>query len=73
MRFHPGDEVTVVPAETDDYILNFQRFATVSRVVDGGVYVHLPCVYPPGREFGPIPPSRLLPGHYDENGEPYRW
>jgi hypothetical protein len=69
MRFHEGDKVTVRALPHDPYILNFQRYAVVSRVTDRGVYVVLDATCPPGEEFGPFPPRRLLLGWRDENGE----
>jgi hypothetical protein len=73
MRAHIGAEVTVVPDDTDDYILQFQRFAIVSRRTDRGVYVRLSSTCPADREFGPIPEGRLLPGWRDGTGAWRRW
>ncbi|GIE30198.1 hypothetical protein Ait01nite_032430 [Actinoplanes italicus] len=73
MRPHVGAEVTVVPTDDDPYILQFQRFAIVSRRTDHGAYVRLSATYPPGREFGPIPDSRLLFGWRDPSGAWRRW
>ncbi|HEY3516623.1 MAG TPA: hypothetical protein VGL98_06205 [Gammaproteobacteria bacterium] len=68
-----GDEVTVVPAESDAYVLQFQRCAVVSRVAFGAAWVRLPNTHPPDQEFGPIPLSRLLPGWRDERGNLRSW
>jgi hypothetical protein len=73
MRPQVGAEVTVVPIDSDDYILQFQRFATVSRRTDRGAYVRLNSTYPADREFGPIPDNRLLPGWRDATGAWRRW
>lgn len=70
MRPHEGDHVTVEARENDPLILTMQRYATVARVVDGGVIVRLEGTWPPDEEFGPIPPDRLLPGWKDNRG---RW
>lgn len=69
-RPKPGDPVTVFAGPDDPYILNFQRYGTVTRVTDRGVYVRLGATFPPDREFGPLLPSQLLPGWRDEGG---RW
>lgn len=73
MRLHEGDEVTIQPVDSDPVILHMQRYARVSRTVDGGLMVRLADAWPPGEEFGPIPPSRLLPGWRDERGDWRRW
>jgi hypothetical protein len=73
MRAYIGAEVTVVPVESDPYVLQFQRFAIVSRRDASGVYVRLSCTLPRDREFGPIPESRLLFGWRDGKGEWRRW
>jgi hypothetical protein len=73
MRAHIGAEVTVVPDDTDDYILQFQRFAIVSRRDDQGVYVRLSSTCPADREFGPLPESRLQIGWRDEQNRWRRW
>jgi hypothetical protein len=73
MQLHVGAEVTVIPAEDDPYILQFQRFATVSRRTEHGTYVRLNSTYPADREFGPFPDSRLLPGWRDASGAWRRW
>ena len=70
MRLHEGDPVTVDPVDSDPYILNFQRYVTIARAVNGGYMVHLDSAYPPDAEFGPIPPARLEPGWKDNQG---RW
>lgn len=67
-RLRPGDEVTVEPIESDAYILNFQRYCRVARIVDTGYYVHLGAVWPADQEFGPIPAARLKPGWKDAEG-----
>lgn len=69
-RLRGGDPVTVQPISTDAYILHFQRYATVTRAVDGGYMVRIDATIPPDQEFGPIPPERLLPGWKDGQG---RW
>jgi hypothetical protein len=66
--FKGGDEVTVTPAEGDDYILQFQRFAVVSRVTEDGVYVTLDATLPPGQELGPLKPEQLQRGWKDKSG-----
>jgi hypothetical protein len=63
----------VVPIDDDPYILQFQRFATVSRRTDYGAFVRLSATYPADREFGPIPYSRLLFGWHDSSGAWRRW
>lgn len=73
MRLHPGDPVTVEPVDTDPIILSMQRYATVSRCVDGGFMVVLDGTWPPGEEFGPIPADHLLPGWRDEHGAWRHW
>lgn len=70
MRLHEGDRVTVRPVDDDPIVLNFQRYVTIARPVDGGYMVSLEMVYPPGAEFGPIPAERLQPGWKDNLG---RW
>lgn len=70
MRPKPGDPVTVHADAKDPYILQFQRYATVSRVTDCGVYVVLDATIPPNQEFGPFPVDRLAEGWRDSNG---RW
>jgi hypothetical protein len=73
MRAHIGAEVTVIPAESDPYILQFQRFAIVSRRDAQGVYVRLSATRPADREFGPLPESRLQIGWRDEQNRWRRW
>lgn len=68
MKFHVGDQVTVEPVDTDPYILQFQRYATVAARNDLGYTVRLTDFRP--SDYGPIPESRLLPGWRDANG---RW
>lgn len=69
-RPKPGDEVTVLAGPEDPNILHFQRYANVTRVTGCDVYVRLSDTVPPGREFGPLRLSQLLPGWRDEGG---RW
>jgi hypothetical protein len=73
MRAHIGAEVTVVPIDDDPYILQFQRFAIVSRRDASGVYVRLSATCPADREFGPLPESRLQIGWRDGSGAWRRW
>jgi hypothetical protein len=69
-RPRPGTQVTVTARESDPYILNFQRYAIVSRVTGLGIFVTLDATFPPNTEFGPFPPAQLQEGWRDENG---RW
>lgn len=69
-RFMPGDEVTVLASSRDPYILEFQRYAVVSRVVDERYYVVLDATIPPNQEFGPFPAGQLLDGWRDRSA---RW
>lgn len=73
MGLRVGDEVTVIPADRDPYILQFQRYAKVALVLPSAAMVRLESTVPPGQEFGPIPFTRLLPGWRDEHGEWRRW
>jgi hypothetical protein len=73
MRPYIGAEVTVVPTDGDPHILQFQRFAVVSRRTGQGSYVRVSASWPPDREYGPIPDSRLLAGWRDGNGRWRRW
>lgn len=68
-----GEQVTVIPVESDPYILEFQRYATISKVVDRTAWVRLHNVADPRVEFGPIPFARLLPGWRDGNGRFRQW
>lgn len=68
MRLHEGDRVTIIPVDSDPYILNFQKWATVARAVDGGYMVHLGATWPPGEEYGPIPRERLAVGWREDDG-----
>jgi hypothetical protein len=71
MPHHPGEEVTVVLAPGDPYILRFQRYGFVTRLDHRGrCYIRLGAVVPVDEEFGPFPPERLQHGWHDENG---RW
>lgn len=67
-RLKPGDEVTVNATAADPYILEFQRYAVVSRVVDEGYYVVVDATIPPNQEFGPFPADRLQRGWRDNSG-----
>lgn len=69
-RFKPGDEVTVLATSRDPYILEFQRYAVVSRAVDDKYYVVLDATIPPSQEFGPFPASQLQDGWRDKSD---RW
>lgn len=72
--YRQGDPVTVVPAATDPYILEFQRYAVVSESMLGDQYmIRLDATMPPYQTFGPIPGERLLPGWRDESGRFRRW
>ena len=84
MRLREGAQVTVVPTDDDPYILQFQRYVTVTRRTDAGYMVQLPDARPPAlgpgrlpepgpREVGPIPESRLLPGWHEPNGAYSSW
>ncbi|NMO52043.1 hypothetical protein HH310_12650 [Actinoplanes sp. TBRC 11911] len=73
--FGIGAEVTVMPRDRDDYILQFQRYAVVSRTVPGEAwlyYVRLNNVTP-SREFGPLEEWQLQPGWRDQRGQWRRW
>jgi hypothetical protein len=69
-RLRAGDAVTVFAGEGDPYVLQFQRYAVVSRAVDEGYYVVLDATIPPDQEFGPFPAARLERGWRDHSG---RW
>jgi hypothetical protein len=69
-RFKAGDEVTVLATSRDPYILEFQRYAVVSRVVEDRYYVVLDATIPPGQEFGPFPAAQLQDGWRDRSA---RW
>jgi hypothetical protein len=62
--------VTVLAGDSDPYILQFQRYAVVSRLTAEGYYVTLDATVPPGGEFGPFPPAKLQRGWRDNSG---RW
>jgi hypothetical protein len=68
-----GEQVTVVPADTDPYVLEFQRYATITRTYKSSAYVRLRNVTRPDREFGPIPFARLLPGWKTKEGRWREW
>lgn len=75
-RYRVGEDVTVVPEDQDPYILQFQRYATVSRVHPGpphSFHVRLANTCPPGQEFGPFPSDQLLKGWKNSYGEWRRW
>lgn len=68
-----GEPVTVFAGDGDAYILQFQRYATVSRVIGDGVYVTLDATIPPNREFGPLRAAQLVKGWKDDNGRWRSW
>lgn len=75
-RFRRGDEVTVVPNDNDDYILQFQRFTVVARVdygADGKVRYWVTAGSSPMGELGPLEQSQLLPGWRDSSGAFRSW
>jgi hypothetical protein len=68
--FERDDQVTVRATDRDPYILQFQRYARVSRVTVEGVFVTLDATVPPDQEFGPLQSGQLVRGWKDNSG---RW
>lgn len=63
-----GDYVTVVPDDTDPWILHMQRQVRVDGYRNGGYMVRLESAGEDNQLQGPIPVQRLKPGWIEQDG-----
>ncbi len=79
-RYKVGDYVTMVPGESDPWVLHMQRHVRVYCLLraddhfygDDDYKVELAGVSADNALHGPIPRARLLPGWVAENGHVHR-